>query len=254
MAKFVGAEKGMTCGHFQTLVTNLLQKHWECHEERTVLLGAKDVPRQVRTALLPEVVARVLTESGKGRGADNTASSSTYERRENASYLHRYHGARATGHKWADTESVDEEVVVNSADLQGFVRSELEALSAGIGDFSIDLSRAFIHKESSKLENGAMELSAVPEALVTVRAPEIRRRPRVKARVSRQSHSLEMARKKWRRPSSANHLQNKLAAREAKSISHECGQRVVIGLAILDALERETRISRLGQMSLVGRP
>ena len=38
-------------------------------------------------------------------------------------------------HEWADTESVDDETDVNSADLQGFVRSELEALSAGINDF-----------------------------------------------------------------------------------------------------------------------
>ena len=52
----------------------------------------------------------------------------------------------------------------------GFVRSELEALSAAIDDFSSDLSSVFTHEESSKLENAAMELSAVPEALVTVRA------------------------------------------------------------------------------------
>ena len=58
---------------------------------------------------------------------------------------------------------------MNSAEIQGFVRSELEALPAGINDFSSDLSSAFT-PESSKLENAAMELSAVPEALVTIRA------------------------------------------------------------------------------------
>ena len=58
---------------------------------------------------------------------------------------------------------------VNSADLQGFVRSEVEALSAGIDDFSSNLSSVCTHEESSKLENAAMELSVVPGALVTVR-------------------------------------------------------------------------------------
>ena len=59
---------------------------------------------------------------------------------------------------------------MNSADLQGFVRSELEALSAGIDDFPKDLSSVFTQEESSKLENAAMDLSSVPEALVTIRA------------------------------------------------------------------------------------
>ena len=59
---------------------------------------------------------------------------------------------------------------MNSADLQGFVRSELEALSAGIDDFPSDLSSVFTQEESSKLENAAMDLSSVPEALVTIRA------------------------------------------------------------------------------------
>ena len=34
-------------------------------------------------------------------------------------------------HEWPDTETVDEEIDVNSGDLQGFERSELEALSPG---------------------------------------------------------------------------------------------------------------------------
>ena len=50
---------------------------------------------------------------------------------------------------------------MNSADLQGFVRSELEALSAGIDDLSSDLSSVFIHEESSKFENAAIDLSVV---------------------------------------------------------------------------------------------
>ena len=54
---------------------------------------------------------------------DHTGPSSAYQR------------TLATGHEWADTDSVDDETDVNSADLQGFVRSELEALSAGVDGF-----------------------------------------------------------------------------------------------------------------------
>ena len=72
----------------------------------------------------------------------------------------------ASGREWADT---DDKTDVNSAELQGFERSQLEALTAGIDDFSSDLSSAFT-QESSTSENAAMELSTVPEALVTIRA------------------------------------------------------------------------------------
>ena len=83
---------------------------------------------------------------------------------------------------------------MNSVDLLGFVRSELEALSAGIDNFSSDLSGVFTHEESSKLENAAMELSAVLEALVTIRAARDKMKAKVKARANQQSHSLESAR------------------------------------------------------------
>ena len=39
------------------------------------------------------------------------------------------------------------------------MRSELEALSAGIDDLPSDLSSVFTQEESSKLENAAMDLS-----------------------------------------------------------------------------------------------
>ena len=57
---------------------------------------------------------------------DHTGSSSAYQRREQTSCARRYRSALGTGHEWADTDSVDDETDVNSADLQGFVRSELE--------------------------------------------------------------------------------------------------------------------------------
>ena len=56
----------------------------------------------------------------------------------------------------------DEETDVNSADLQGFVLSELEALSAGIDDLSSDLSSVLTHEESVVLVNTAMNLISCP--------------------------------------------------------------------------------------------
>ena len=48
--------------------------------------------------------------------------------------------------------------------------SELEALSAGIANFPSDLSIVVTQEESSMLEHAAMNLSSVPEALVTIGA------------------------------------------------------------------------------------
>ena len=52
-------------------------------------------------------------------------------------------------HEWADTESVVYETDVNSADLQVFARSELEALSAGVDDIPAICRVLFTHTESS---------------------------------------------------------------------------------------------------------
>ena len=134
---------------------------------------------------------------------DNTGPSSTYQRRESASYPRRYRSALATGHEWADTESVDEETDVNSADLHGFARSELEA----------------------KLENAAMESSAVPEALVTMRAARDKMKGKSEGKGEPTVSFSRQGKGKWRKPSSAKHLQVKLSARKAKSTCHECGQR-----------------------------
>ena len=64
--------------------------------------------------------------------------------------------------KWADTDSVDDETDVNSADLQGIVRSKLEALSAGIDDFPSDLSSVFTQEESSKVGECGNEFVLCP--------------------------------------------------------------------------------------------
>ena len=114
---------------------------------------------------------------------------------------------------------------MNPADLQGFVRSELEALSSGIGDVSSDLSSVFTHEESSKLENAAMEFSAVPQALVTIRAARDKMKGKSEGKGELAVSFSGKGKGKWRKPNSAKHLQDKLAGRESKSTCHECGQR-----------------------------
>ena len=152
---------------------------------------------------------------------DNAGSSSAYQRREHASYQRRYSSALASGHEWADTESVDEETDVNSGDLRGFVRSELKALSAGMDDCSSDLSSLFTYEESAKLENAPMELSAVPEALMTVRAARDKMKGRCEGKGEPAISFSGKGKGKWRKPSSAKQLQDRLAARKAKSTCHE---------------------------------
>ena len=136
---------------------------------------------------------------------------------------------------------------VNSADLQGFVRSELEALSAGIDDFPSDLSSVFSQEESSKLENAAMDLSSVPEALVTIRAARDKMKGKSEGKGEPAVSFSGKGKGKWRKPNSAKHLQtNWLRGSPNQRVTSV--DNVVIGLVILNALEIETRISLPGQM------
>ena len=148
---------------------------------------------------------------------DHTGPSSSYQRREQMSYPRRYRSNLATGHERADTDSVDDETDVTSADLQGFVRSELEALSAGIDDFPSDPSSVFTQDESSRLENAAMDLSSVPEALMTIRAARDKMKGKSEGKGELAVSFSGKGRGKWRKPNSAKHLQDKLAARKSKS-------------------------------------
>ena len=128
----------------------------------------------------------------------------------------------------------------DTADLQGFVRSEPEALSAGFDDCSFDLSSVFTYEESAQLDNAAMELSAVPEALMTVRAAT----DKMKGKKGEPAVSFSGKGKgKLRKPNSVKQLQEKLAARKVESTCHEGGQR---GHWAGDS-ERRTRTARLGQ-------
>ena len=180
--------------------------------------------KRVLVRLFPELHINEHRESdGRRSRNDHTGSSSAYQRRDQTSYPRRYRSTLATGHEWADTDSVDDETDVNSADLQVFVRSELEALSAGIDDFPNDLSSVFTQEESSKLENAAMDLSSVPEALVTIRAA--RDKMKDKSEGKGEPAVSFCGKGKWRKPNSAKHLQDKLAAIKSKSTCHECGQR-----------------------------
>ena len=112
----------------ERLIAALPDEHFAINDVKRVLLR-----------LFPELHINEHRESdGHSRRSrnDHTGPSSAYQRREQTSYPRRHLSTLATGHEWADTGSVDDETDVNSADLQGFVRSELEALSAGVDDFS----------------------------------------------------------------------------------------------------------------------
>ena len=235
----------------------LMRKASLTQERRERLIAAlpdehfaiNDVKR-VLVRLFPELHINEHRESdGYSRRSRNehTGPSSAYQRREQTSYPRRYRSALATGHEWADTDSVDDETDVNSADLQGFVRSKLEALSAGIDDFPSDLSSVFTQDESSRLENAAMELSSVPEALVTIRAARDKMKGKSEGKGEPAVSFSGKGKGKWRKPNSVKHLQDKWL-RESQNQRVTSVDNEVIGLVILNALEIETQISLLGQM------
>ena len=58
----VGVERGVNCEHHQTLVTSLLQKHWETQENmrETVMPGA----HEYTTMYLANVVVRTAFDFG----------------------------------------------------------------------------------------------------------------------------------------------------------------------------------------------
>ena len=69
-----------------------------------------------------------------------------------------------------------------------------------------------------------MELSAVPEALVTIRAARDKMEGKSESK-GELTHYLERVRESGENPNSAKHLQDKVAARTSKSTCHECEQR-----------------------------
>ena len=70
-----------------------------------------------------------------------------------------------------------------------------------------------------------MELSAVPEALVTVCAASDKMKGNSKGKGEPAVSCSGRGKGRWRKPNSAKHLEDKLAARKANSTCHECGQR-----------------------------
>ena len=158
----------------------LMRKASLTQERRERLIAAlpnehfaiNDVKR-VSVRLFPELHINEHREpDGHSRRSrnDHTGPSSAHQRREQMSYPRRHRSTLTAGHEEADTDSVDEETDVDSADLQGFVRSELEALSAGIDDCPSDPSSVFTQEDSSRLENAAKDLSSASEASVPIRA------------------------------------------------------------------------------------
>ena len=70
-----------------------------------------------------------------------------------------------------------------------------------------------------------MDLSSVPEALVTIRAARDKMKGKSEGKGELAVSFSGKGKGKWRKPSSAKHLQDKLVARKTKSTCHECGQR-----------------------------
>ena len=92
---------------------------------------------------------------------------------------------------------------------------------------TILISRVFSLKESSKLENAAMDLSSVLEALVTIRAARDKMKGKSEGKGELAVSFSGKGEGKWRKPNSAKHLQDNLAARKSKST---CRVWQVIGL------------------------
>ena len=86
-----------------------------------------------------------------------------------------------------------------------------------------------------------MELSDVPEALVTIRAARDKMKGKSESKGGPAVSISGTGKGKWRKPNSVKHLPDKLAARKSKSTCHECGEPGDC------PGERETQISLLGQ-------
>ena len=93
-----------------------------------------------------------------------------------------------------------------------------------------------------------MDLSSVPEALVTIRAARDKMKGKSEGKGEPAVSFSGKGKGNWRKPNSAKHLQDKLAARKSKHRVTSVDN-VVIGLVILNAMEIETQISLLGQMT-----
>ena len=161
-----------------------------------------------------------MTGSRDGQGPTTLDLRQRTRGGQNTSHPRRCCTALATAHEWADTESVDEETDVNSADLQGFVRNKLEALSAEIDDFPVSCRVSLPTRSLRNWRN-----ISFPAALMTVRAARIKMKGKSEGKGEPSVSFSVKGNRKWRKPSSGKHLQDKLAARKAKSICHECGQR-----------------------------
>ena len=84
---------------------------------------------------------------------------------------------------------------------------------------------SYDEEESSKLQKAAMDLSPVPEALVTIRAARDKMKGKSEGKGELAVSFSGQGKGKWRKSNSTKYLQDKLAARKSKSTFHECGQR-----------------------------
>ena len=96
------------------------------------------------------------------------------------------------------------------------MRSEQEALSAGIDEFPSDLSSVFTEEESSKLEYAAMDLSSVPEALVTIRAARDNMKGKSEGKSELAVSFSGKGKGKWRKPNSAKHFAGQVSCEKVE--------------------------------------
>ena len=126
--------------------------------------------KRVLVRLFPELHINEHREfDGQSRRprTDNAGPSSAYQRRENASYPRRNRSAFATGHEL--TESGDEETDLNSADFQGSCEVNWRRCQLELMMFPV-ICRVSVSTKCLRNMSAAMELSVVPEAMMTVRA------------------------------------------------------------------------------------
>ena len=86
-------------------------------------------------------------------------------------------------------------------------------------------SRVFLLKRSPQGWRMRQWICPVPEAVVTIRAARDKMKGKSEGKGEPAVSFSGKGKWKWRKPNSAKHLQDKLAARKSKSTCHECGQR-----------------------------
>ena len=202
--------------------------------------------------------SRVWWQSRRPK-ADNTGSSSAHQRQGNAytqvdialvnwSRLAR-NWSWVARHRKKRCRKND----VTSADLREFVRSELEALSDGIDDFFPATCRVSSPIKSVGVwKTQRWDCQRFLKCWWLFALQETRWRAKVKARMNLLYHSLERARESGANRRQPNGCRTSwLQERPSQHVTSV--NNAATGPVTLDVLERETCITRLGQMNTCSR-